>query len=324
MEWPWPERATPAVLTWGGCHRRPRRSKMGLLDVCVRSRCLFPWSARSECRNATHTAGACARRLASERRPGALTASRWLVPGRHGGMIRPTLTGAAQDRAPGKQRLRQAWQNVTSGRTDGVARDSPPSHQIKTSQKPRPQPARIRSRRRRPFTSQRPPPRRPAPRPRAPRAAPSARAAASARRRGAAAAAAPGPGRGTRLLERVRRVGVERVRAAARDEGPGPWHRKRARTHARRRRPRRTRAARAARLRAEHVGELAPELVEERRRAAAPVYLADEAPAPCKHLARAHARAALHKDGGGARRRRRGRGRRARRRRARRPLRRPR
>ena len=90
------------------------------------------------------------------------------------------------------------------------------------------------------------------------------------------------------LPERVRRVGVGDARAAARDEkGTGPV--------ASDARPEPAsdgvgadgRVARAARLRAEHVGELAPELVEERRRAAAPVYLADEAPALCEHLARA-------------------------------------
>ena len=109
MEWPWPERkATPAVLTWGGCHRRPPGGRRWASSTFTFvARCLFPWSARSECRNATHTASGLA--LVDWPRSvdrGALTASRWLVPGRHGGMIRPTLTGAAQDRAPGKQRLR--------------------------------------------------------------------------------------------------------------------------------------------------------------------------------------------------------------------------
>ena len=111
MEWLLAEQLHLRVCGVGGLPpATPRRSKMGLLDVCVRGRCLFPWSARSECRNATHTRLARGLRCVNWPRSvdrDALTYL-WLVPSRHGGMIRPTLTGAAQDRAPGKQRLRQA------------------------------------------------------------------------------------------------------------------------------------------------------------------------------------------------------------------------
>ena len=77
-----------------------RRSKMALLDTHALAPLSIP-VVGSDRRNATHTASGLA--LLDWPRSvdrGALTASRRLVPGRHGGMRWPTSIGAAQDPAP--------------------------------------------------------------------------------------------------------------------------------------------------------------------------------------------------------------------------------
>ena len=73
----------------------------------------------------SHDFGACALRLASERRPGradgvALTLARSSRRNDTADVDRRRT----RDPAPGTERLRQACKNA--GRTDGVARDSPP------------------------------------------------------------------------------------------------------------------------------------------------------------------------------------------------------
>ena len=110
-----------------------RRSRMGLLDAHVRSPLSIP-VVGPERRNATHTTSGLA--LFDWPRSvdrGAPTASRWLVPGRHGGVIRPTSIGAAQEtRHRASERLRQACQPVLSTSATSVWRASESSQTPKT------------------------------------------------------------------------------------------------------------------------------------------------------------------------------------------------
>ena len=96
MEWPWPEhKATPAVFTWGGCHRRPSGGRSWASSTPTPlPRCLFPWSAPSAETRLTRLRGLRSETGLGASTGGALTASRRLVPGRHGGVTWPTPIGA--------------------------------------------------------------------------------------------------------------------------------------------------------------------------------------------------------------------------------------
>ena len=125
MEWPWPERkATPAVLTWGGCHRRPpggRRWPSSTFRFVAR--CIFPWSAPSAETRLIRLRG-----LRSETGLGASDRGRadGVAPTRVRSSRRNDTVDVdrrrTRDRAPGKGRLRQTCHPVLSTSATSVWR----------------------------------------------------------------------------------------------------------------------------------------------------------------------------------------------------------